>query len=221
MKEAAHRALEIDATTAEAYTVLVAAATFYDRDWIRADEGFRRALELNPNSAIAHDRYGAVYLRPMGRHDEAIAHGKRAKELDPLTPTSGSISALHTTSPAATMKRSRNASRSMDIDPNFYFTYWCLGYAYWQKGMLEEAMAAYQHGVDAEPRRFAGESPPRDGLCRYGDKARAQTDLEEFKEKARREYVPPVALAGADMAVATWRCVRVDGRDVRAARIRE
>jgi Tfp pilus assembly protein PilF len=86
LKEAAHRALAIDATTAEAYTALAAAATYYDYDWIRADEGYRRALELNPNSAVTHDWYGAIYLSPMGRFEEAIAHGKRAKELDPLTP---------------------------------------------------------------------------------------------------------------------------------------
>ena len=85
VKEAAHRALEIDATTAEAYTALALAANYHDYDWARADEGYRRALELNPNSAITHDWYGIAYLTAMGRHEEAIAHGKRAKELDPLT----------------------------------------------------------------------------------------------------------------------------------------
>ena len=53
------------------------------------------------------------------------------------------------------MRRSRNASRALDIDPSFYFTYWCLGFAYWQKGMLEEAVAAFERGVDLEPERSA------------------------------------------------------------------
>ena len=47
MKDLARRALEIDATTAEAYTALALAAGYYDRDWIRADEAYRRGLELN------------------------------------------------------------------------------------------------------------------------------------------------------------------------------
>jgi adenylate cyclase len=85
LKEAAHRALEIDATTAEAYTALAVAAGYYDRDWIRADQTYRRALELNPNSAVTHDWYGSVYLSAMGRYEEGIAHTKRATELDPLT----------------------------------------------------------------------------------------------------------------------------------------
>jgi TolB-like protein/class 3 adenylate cyclase len=73
VKDAAHRALEVDATTAEAYTALAAAAGYYDYDWARADEGYRRALELNANSATTHDWYGVIYLGPMGRHEEAIA----------------------------------------------------------------------------------------------------------------------------------------------------
>jgi tetratricopeptide (TPR) repeat protein len=85
MKDLARRALKIDATTAEAYTALALAAGYYDRDWIRADEAYRRALELNPNSVVTHDWYGVVFLGPMGRHDEAVAHSKRAKEFDPLT----------------------------------------------------------------------------------------------------------------------------------------
>ena len=68
---------EIDATTAEAYTALASAANYYDYDWVRADEGFRRALELNPNSSVTHDLYGVNYLSPMGRHEEAFAHGMR------------------------------------------------------------------------------------------------------------------------------------------------
>ena len=64
---------------------MAAAAGYFDFDWARADEGYRRALELNPNSAVAHDWYGLIYLSAMGRHDEAIAHVRRAKELDPLT----------------------------------------------------------------------------------------------------------------------------------------
>ena len=151
VKEAAHRALEIDATTAEAYTALAMAATYYDYDWVRADEGYRRALELNPNSAVTHDWYGIIYLSPMGRHDEAIAHGKRAKELDPLTPYIRSDLGWTYNQARRYDEAIAECKQMLDIDPNFYFTYWCLGFAYWQKGMLEEAVAAYERGVELEP----------------------------------------------------------------------
>jgi tetratricopeptide (TPR) repeat protein len=180
---------------------LASAATFYDRDWIRADEGFRRALELNPNSAIAHDWYGAVYLRPMGRHDEAIAHGQRAKELDPLTPYIRVDLGFAYNFARRYDEAIAECKQILDIDPNFYFTYWCLGYAYWQKGMLGEAIAAYQRGVDLNPEDLRVKAHLAMVYAAAGDKARAQQILEEFKEKARRGYVPAIALAWAHMAV--------------------
>ena len=44
-----------------------------DYDQARAKLAYKRAVELAPNSAVAHDFYGIMYLSPMGRHDEAIA----------------------------------------------------------------------------------------------------------------------------------------------------
>ena len=201
VKEAAHRALEIDATTAEAYTALALAANYHDYDWARADEGYRRALELNPNSAITHDWYGIAYLTAMGRHEEAIAHGKRAKELDPLT---------------AYIRQdlgwSYNLARRYDdaiaecaqipaIDPNFYFAYWCLGFAYWQKGMLEQAVGAYERAIDLEPEDLHLKAEAAMAYVAAGKHAEAQEILEQLEEKSRQEYVNPVALALAHMAV--------------------
>jgi TolB-like protein/class 3 adenylate cyclase len=140
IKEAAHRALEIDATTAEAHTVLAVAASYYDYDWVRADAGFRRALELNPNSAGTHDWYGIIFLSPTGRHDEGIAHGKRAKELDPLTAYIRSDLGWSYNLARRWDEAIAECDQIPDIDPSFYFGYWCLGFAYWHKGMLEEAL---------------------------------------------------------------------------------
>jgi tetratricopeptide (TPR) repeat protein len=201
VKEAALRALEIDATTAEAYTALALAANYHDYDWARADEGYRRALELNPNSAITHDWYGIAYLTAMGRHEEAIAHGRRAKELDPLT---------------AYIRQdlgwSYNLARRYDeaiaecaqipaIDPNFYFTYWCLGFAYWQKGRFEEAVGAYERAIDLEPEDLHLKAEAAMAYFAAGKHAEAQAILEQLEEKSRREYVIPVALAMTYLAV--------------------
>jgi adenylate cyclase len=201
VKEAAHRALEIDETSAEAHTVLAVAATFYDRDWIRADEGYRRALELNPNSVVTHDWYGGIYLSAMGRHEEAFAHGKRAKELDPLTPYIRSDLGWAYNHARRFDEAIAECQQALDIDPNFYFAYWCRGFAYWQKGMLEEAVAAYARAVELEPDDLAVKA---DLAIVYADAdktARARQIFEELEAKAQREYVPPLALAMAHMAV--------------------
>jgi TolB-like protein/Flp pilus assembly protein TadD len=199
-KEAAHRALEIDATTAEAHTAL-AAAGYYDFDWARADEGYRRALELNPNSAITHDWYGVNYLSAMGRHDEAIAHVRRATELDPLTASFRNDLGWAYVLARRYDEAVAECQRALDIDPRFYSASWGVGLAYWQKGLFEEAVAAYERAVDLEPNDLWVKGDLALVYAAAGKRARAQQILDEFEEKARREYVTPIALALAHMAV--------------------
>src|SRR5215475_2312782 len=83
-KDAAIRALELDDTLAEARTSLAVVKLVYDLDLAGAEQEYRRALEINPNYAIAHNWY-AIYLTSRGRSDEAIAESRRALELDPLS----------------------------------------------------------------------------------------------------------------------------------------
>jgi TolB-like protein len=80
----ARKALERDDDLAEAHTSL-AAAEVLDWKWSDAEKEFRRALDLNSNSAQAHQWYGNLLLGPLGRHSEAIAELQRALELDPLS----------------------------------------------------------------------------------------------------------------------------------------
>src|SRR4029079_15528954 len=82
---AAKKALELDGTLAEAHTSLALALWFYDFDSSQAIREFERAIELNPNYAIAHQQYGNNTLSALGRFDDAILEGKRAVELDPLS----------------------------------------------------------------------------------------------------------------------------------------
>ncbi len=83
-KAAAMQALEIDDTLAEAHTSLALVKEHFEWDWTGAETEFRRAIELNPNSATAHHWYGD-YLANMGRPEEGLRETKRAQELDPLS----------------------------------------------------------------------------------------------------------------------------------------
>jgi TolB-like protein/Tfp pilus assembly protein PilF len=83
--EAAERALAIDADLAEAHAALgqlkVYVAPF---DFEAGDRALRRAIELNPGWAIAH-QYLAVSLLEQGRLDEGIRELETAHNLDPLS----------------------------------------------------------------------------------------------------------------------------------------
>ena len=74
----------MDENLSQAHASLAYVKMLYDWDWQASEKEFKRAIELNPNYAEAHQWY-AEYLAYMGRHDESIKEAKRALELDPLS----------------------------------------------------------------------------------------------------------------------------------------
>jgi eukaryotic-like serine/threonine-protein kinase len=87
----AEKALALDPSLAEG-VLLIADVTFaFDWEIMRAEEYYRRAIELDPNLALGHYWYGFV-LTCVGRSDEGIPEMKQGLRLDPLaTPIMGNI----------------------------------------------------------------------------------------------------------------------------------
>jgi len=145
-RAAAKRALELDESLGEAHLALAGVMGDYDWDWAGADREFKRAIELSPNFANAHNWY-SQYLTIMGQHDQAIAEAKRAVELDPLSIR------LRPYVVAAFFYARRydeaieQAKKIIELDPNWpqiHSAYALLGVSYLQKGMHEEAFKAVE-----------------------------------------------------------------------------
>jgi TolB-like protein/Flp pilus assembly protein TadD len=83
-KAEAVRAIELDDTLSEAHAELANTAMTLNWDWPTAATEFRRALELNPNSATSHEKY-AFYLVRTGHLPEALAEVQRSVDLDPVS----------------------------------------------------------------------------------------------------------------------------------------
>ncbi len=83
-RTAAEKALHLDPDNAAAQTSLGTILDTYYWDAHSAEQRFKRALELNPNSATAHQWYGSA-LSTVGRNHEAIALVEKARTLDPLS----------------------------------------------------------------------------------------------------------------------------------------
>jgi tetratricopeptide (TPR) repeat protein len=82
-KAAARRALELDDTLADAHASM-AFILAQDWDFEGVERELRRSLELNPDLVLANT--GSIMFNLIrGRFDDAIAAGKRAIELDPLS----------------------------------------------------------------------------------------------------------------------------------------
>src|SRR5438874_2509213 len=80
--EFARKALTLDPNLAEAHLAM-GTALFSVLGPHASEKELDRAVELNPNLALAYDQYGWTFSE-MGDFDKAIAAEKKALELDPL-----------------------------------------------------------------------------------------------------------------------------------------
>jgi hypothetical protein len=79
---AAEQALAVDSTLAEAHTALAYGSFVFDRDWHAVEQGFRRAIALNPGYATAHHWCGD-FLGGRGDVEGFLQELRLAHALDP------------------------------------------------------------------------------------------------------------------------------------------
>jgi adenylate cyclase len=78
------KSLSLDDSLAEPHTTLGLALLAFDYDFAGAEREYKRAIELNPNYATAHQWYGEL-LVCAGKFEQASAEFRRALELEPLS----------------------------------------------------------------------------------------------------------------------------------------
>ena len=83
-KLAAQRAVALDDNLDQAHTTLAYVASYYEWNWAGAEAEYKRTIQLNPNSAVAHMSYSNL-LQILGRSDESLEEEHAGKILDPLS----------------------------------------------------------------------------------------------------------------------------------------
>jgi eukaryotic-like serine/threonine-protein kinase len=192
-REAAEKAVQLDASSAEAQTSLAVYKAWYDHDWAGSEEGFRRAFALNPNYAFAHDQFGLI-LSLIGRFDESEAEGKRAAELDPLDPQIP-IDALTGDTWRGNYQRAREqANRAAELDPTFFFPLWADGWNDLEQGKVREAIPKFQKSITLDaPTPVIAWLGYAYGAA--GDRTNAMAAIEELKKKSLHGNVGQFDLA--------------------------
>src|ERR1700756_3116623 len=126
-KAAAVKPLQLDDKLAEAHTALAFILCVGDLDMAGSISEFQRAIALNPNYATAHHWYGCDPLRATGRFDEASAEGKRAVELDPLSPIINSDLGRTLTMARRYDEAIAQLRKTLEIDPTLWVARFNLG----------------------------------------------------------------------------------------------
>ena len=203
-KTAALEALELDGTLGEAHTSLAFCLDVYDWDWDAAGREFRRAIELSPSYATAHQWY-AAHLIVMGRTDEAIAEMRKAESLDPLSLIIRADLADFLVIAHAYDESIRQSRKALELDPGFALAHDLLGQAYLGKHMNQEAIAELKKGLE-----LSGGSPTITANLARAYVASGKTTEAEKLLGALRKSSSPGALHPSEIAMT---CVALGDTD--------
>jgi serine/threonine-protein kinase len=193
-REAAQKALQLDASLAEAHTALATVNFAYDWDFSAAAREYQRAIEINPGYSDAH-QMNSYYLAAIGRFNDALAEMKRALELDP-------VSLEKTTGIGEILYQQRHYDeaigqyrKALEMDSNSGFTHWALGRALLAQGKFNEAIAEFQKAIP-----LSGDSPdePAELARAYalaGRRDEALKIIGELNKLSEHKHVSPTGIA--------------------------
>lgn len=199
-RDAANRALMLDAGLARAHTSLARTAMIFDWDWPTAEWHFGRALSLDGGDALTHQWYGYL-LSGLGRHDEAIASVRRAVAAEPRSLNTNTALGYVLYVARRYDEAATELLRTLEIDPDFSQARRNLGLVRVQQGRIAEGMAALERvaAINRESPLAMGELAW--GKGRKGERAEALRHLAELDALRVRVYVPPDAVALAQLGV--------------------
>jgi len=193
-KAAAEKALSIDDQLAEAHTSLAYAIQTYEWDWPAAEREYRRAIELNPNYATAHQWY-AEFLTAVGRFDEAEREGRKALALDPMSPIINAVLVWNRTMARRYPSAIEQGTRATQLFPDFMAGHAYLGLAHLESGRPAEARAALERA-----RQLLDIVVIETWLARAqlasGNRGAAEQVLQSLEARGQRgEYLPSYYMA--------------------------
>jgi TolB-like protein/Tfp pilus assembly protein PilF len=191
-RAAALRALKLDPNLPEAHEVLAMTLKSYDWDWEAAEKEYKVTIDLNPNYATAHYHYSYL-LAEQGRFEEAIHEATEAVSRDPMSPLLNAGLAFVLLYARRLERAIEQALTTLEVDPNMVLSYWTLGVAYEMKGLFDDAIDAYQRGIDVGSAPAFPQSFLAHAYARSGQLDKARVCVAQLEELSKSRYVPQMA----------------------------
>ena len=192
---AAKQALAIDGTLAEAHTSLGLVKEHFEWDWAGAEQEFRKAIELNPNSADAHHWYGD-YLANMGRSEEGLRETRKALESDPLSLIINTTIGRQLYLARQYDQAVEQLRKVLDSEPKFAPARTILESVYAQMGKQREAVEEREKMISLSGGPELAAAIEQE-FARSGYRGVLQSSLKGLTEMSKHEYVSPYSIAEA------------------------
>ena len=192
----ADAALALDPGSSEALVARGMAWLIYEWDWDRARDKLELALELSPNSSLAHWAY-AEYLTVVDP-SAALNSALHALSLDPLSFPIMNLVAFTYLGQGMFAEAIQMDEEILAMNPGFAAAHWNLGIIHMLHGRFEESIEELSQSVE-----YSGGMPPTLAMQAYayaklGDEANALAILavlESRRDSPGHGYAPPVLIA--------------------------
>jgi len=189
-KAAALRALGLEGAVAEAHTTLGEIHKLYEWNWDAAESSYRRAIETNPDYAVAHHWY-AQLLAVQARHEEALAEIEAARRCDPLSIPVNTFVAYVWLEARDYQRAIAAGEDALELDSNAPLPHLLLGRAYAKCEDFQSAIGALKTAA-----RLAGAVPLIEANLGYAyARAGRRSEAARILERLRRWRFAPQASA--------------------------
>lgn len=204
-REAAESALRSDPHLAETQTSFAFFQLWMGWDWVAAETAFHKAIAADSNYEFA-PRVLGILLSHLGRHEEAKASIRRARELDPLNAMNRALSSQIAFASGDAEGAIRLARESIIVDPEFWIGHFQLAQAYVE---LQDYSRALESLTQAS--RFSGGNSKTLSLrgyllARTTNSAEAHEILHTLETVSRDRYIPPYAMALIHIGLGQFDC---------------
>ena len=187
-RAAAEKAISLDDGLAEPHAALCVIKAAEEYDWEGSDAEFQKAVERDPNYAIAH-HWHAYMLMVRGRVHEAYQEMQKALRLDPLNVTIRIAMAGPLNYSGRYDEALQQTRRQLELDPQSLYARCGMGECYSNMGQLDEAAAAYRAALAASP----GNPYVVARLCyvlgKAGQRSEALKLLREMRQSRKGKYM--------------------------------
>jgi TolB-like protein/Tfp pilus assembly protein PilF len=190
-KETALKSIELNNELAEAHASLAFVKQYFEFDWPVVEGEWRKAIELNPGYAPAHQWYGE-YLLIMKRWEESYIEFQLALELDPLSFIIHTMLGWLFHYQHKLDKAIEQYKKVIAMAPDYAVVYFNLGIAYSIKNMHDEAIEVSKKAV-----ALSGDSPFMKAGLAYVFAHSGQTELAlKIKDEMNSQIKSGIPLHG-------------------------
>ncbi len=193
-KAALLKALELQENLAVAHSSLASVIWEGERDYLAAENEYRRAIALGPGETHPHRQY-AELLAQAGRFSESLAEIERALELDPLSPVAHVVMGW-------LLYQARNYDRAAQhlkkltlLHPTFAIAHEVLGLVLLQLERPDDALAEIRTAVSLSQQAPFYRASLGHACALSGRADEAREMLDQLIGESKRVYVSPFLIA--------------------------